>query len=53
MGRWHWISGPPTQDLLTGLAVSMSFIVPLFGCAWVADFAGLCQKLPSYLVETV
>jgi hypothetical protein len=24
-----------------------------FCCAWVADFAGLCRNLPSYLVEVV
>jgi hypothetical protein len=22
-------------------------------CAWVADFAGLCRTLPSYLVEVL
>jgi hypothetical protein len=30
-----------------------SIIDRLFGCAWVADFAGLCRILPSYLVEVV
>jgi len=25
----------------------------LSGCAGVADFAGLCRSLPSYLVEAV
>jgi len=28
MGRWHWMSGPPGQDRLTGFTVSISFMSP-------------------------